>query len=199
MVEWGTPTLYQGHVHTLLMPDGKTMWAVWTLRHGSPCGPMKKSTDGGLTWNWAVPRPSNLGDIINCPTIHRLTDPAGKARLFIFAGNRTQCQAVSTDEGRSWSPMRPNGLKGIVAPMRILPVENGRKLLIWYDCGPTDMETSIWQAESTDGGLTWGHARLLVPDGGASPNEPDVIRSPDGKQLLMLLRIEKGGSIRCTP
>ena len=79
LVEWGTPTLYQGHVHTLLMPDGKTMWAVWTLRHGSPCGPMKKSTDGGLTWNWAVPRPSNLGDIINCPTIHRLTDPAASA------------------------------------------------------------------------------------------------------------------------
>jgi len=193
VVEWGTPTLYQGHVHTLLMPDGKTLWAVWTHLHAGPCGPIKKSTDGGLTWNWVNNGPSNLAKIYNCPTIHRLIDPAGKVRLFIFAGNRPQCQGYSADDGQSWSPMRPNGLNGIVAPMRVVSVEKGQKLLMWYDWGPTDMTTSIWQAESTDGGLTWAHARQLIADGGASPNEPDVIRSPDGKQLLMLIRVEKGG------
>ena len=46
----GTETVYQGHPTTLLMPDGKTMFAVWTIGHGGHCGPMARSEDGGLHW-----------------------------------------------------------------------------------------------------------------------------------------------------
>lgn len=67
----GTPEVYQGHVHTLLMPDGKTMWAVWTIGHGGRCGPMKRSDDGGLTWSGLLATPRDWQNVNNCPTIHR--------------------------------------------------------------------------------------------------------------------------------
>ncbi|UKI30818.1 MAG: hypothetical protein L6W00_23505 [Lentisphaeria bacterium] len=36
-------TTYQGHPTTVLMPDGKTLFCVWTIGHGGPCGPLKKA------------------------------------------------------------------------------------------------------------------------------------------------------------
>ena len=45
----GTEDTYQGHATTLLVPDGKTMFRAWRIDHGGPCGPMKRSDDGGLT------------------------------------------------------------------------------------------------------------------------------------------------------
>ena len=46
----GTKDIYQGHPTTLLLPDGRTMFCVWTYKHGGPCGPMARSDDRGLTW-----------------------------------------------------------------------------------------------------------------------------------------------------
>ena len=46
----GTPEVYQGHPTTTLMPDGKTMFAVWCINHGGKAGPMARSDDGGKTW-----------------------------------------------------------------------------------------------------------------------------------------------------
>jgi inosine-uridine nucleoside N-ribohydrolase len=42
----GTEDLYQGHPTSVLLPDGKTIYCVWTYKHGGPCGLMKKSGDG---------------------------------------------------------------------------------------------------------------------------------------------------------
>ena len=39
IVAAGTEQVYQGHPTTLLMPDGKTMFCVWSLGHGGPAGP----------------------------------------------------------------------------------------------------------------------------------------------------------------
>jgi hypothetical protein len=201
VVERGTPATYQGHVHTLLMPDETTIWAVWTRGHAGPCGPIKKSTDGGLTWNWVTNGPAKLSTVFNCPTIHRLVDPSGVARLFLFAGNGIQYQAYSVDNGNSWTPMRDNGLRGTVSPMSVLPVDHAKKISRWYDAGPgadgaDGLPQRIRQADSTDGGLHWHNQRDIMPAdvvAAASPNEPCVIRSPDGKQLLILMRVETGG------
>jgi len=50
IVAAGTERDYQGHPTTLLMPDGKTIFCVWSRGHGGPAGPMARSDDGGLTW-----------------------------------------------------------------------------------------------------------------------------------------------------
>ena len=46
----GTKEIYQGHPTALLMPDGKTMFTVWSINHGGPGGPMAMSDDAGKTW-----------------------------------------------------------------------------------------------------------------------------------------------------
>lgn len=193
----GTESVYQGHPHSLLMPDGKTIFVAWTLNHGGSCGPIKKSTDGGLTWSELLPVPKNWEQVINCPTLHRIVGPDGVARIFAFAGNGAMYQAVSPDDGKTWSEMKPNGLKCIVAPISVIAVDGGKKWLMWYHRGISDelvderkdkTPRSIWQSSSIDGGLTWGDSRIVCSLPGGYPCEPAVIRSPDGKQLLMMIR-----------
>jgi hypothetical protein len=175
------------HPHTLLMPDGKTMFAVWTYDHGGPAGPIKRSDDGGLSWSEFLKVPDNWSTVRDCPTIHRLVDPKGVERLFVFAGVNTLYQSVSEDGGKTWSPMQPNGWEGWVAPMNVLPVENGKKYLAWNHT-PSG---HILQSASHDGGLTW-EKQIQPLDQTDFPDtrmtEPAVIRSPDGSQLLMLIR-----------
>jgi hypothetical protein len=200
VVARGTETTYNGHVNTLLMPDGKTIWAVWTYGHGGPCGPMKKSTDGGLTWSGLLDVPDNWKTVVNCPTIHRLVAPNGRARLFVFAGTGQMYQAISQDEGRTWSPMKKNGLHAIVAPTTVEPVENGRKLLMWYERYTDDVNgrspVLLWQSASRDGGLTWSETKPICSIKDAEPCEPACVRSPDKRQLLLLIREDRNRDSR---
>lgn len=199
VIAQGTAEVYQGHPTTLLMPDGKTMYVVWTHGHGGTCGPMKRSVDGGKTWSEPLPVPENWTQVRNCPALYRLTDPQGVTRLFVFAGQGTDglmCQSLSTDEGNTWSPMQSNGLLCVMPFCTIVPVEGGKKLLGLTNIrrlGETKLKKSniIAQSESTDGGLTWSPFRIILDMGTLMPCEPMLVRSPDGKQLLCLLRENK--------
>ena len=80
----GTEEVYQGHPTTLLMPDGRTMFCVWCVGHGGPCGPMAHSDDAGLTWTRIDEQmPAGFTRHENCPSIYRLVDPAGVKELFV--------------------------------------------------------------------------------------------------------------------
>lgn len=196
IIAHGTEKVYQGHPTTLLMPDGKTMFCVWTHGHGGTAGPLKRSDDGGKTWSEELPVPENWWKVKNCPAIYRLTDPQGVARLIVYAGqgpDGTMQQSVSTDEGTTWSPMQSNGLVCVMPFCTIMPVEGGKKLIGLTNIrrpGETKDTRSnvVTQSESTDGGLTWSPWRVLVDLGDLKPCEPEVLRSPDGKQLLCLMR-----------
>lgn len=193
----GTKDTYQGHATTLLMPDGKTMFCVWCLGHGGACGPMKRSNDGGLTWSDLLTVPDNWRQMRNCPAIYRLADPEGAARMLVFAGQGpggTMHQSHSDDDGRTWTPMVCTGLTTVMPFCTIEPVDGGKRLLGMTNIrrpGETHERRSnvIAQTFSTDGGLTWSspwEVVLDIPDG--LPCEPWLIRSPDGKQLLCIMR-----------
>ncbi|QNN24153.1 exo-alpha-sialidase [Planctomycetales bacterium ZRK34] len=188
----GTPDIYQGHATTLLMPDGKTMFCTWTLNHGGSCGPIKRSDDGGKTWSDLIPTPDNWTRTRNCPSIHRFVDPDGKARLIVLAGNGPLVQSISEDGGKTWTPMKPNGMHGIVAPTTVIPVgDKPGHYMMWTHRGPNDKDRAplkIYQSETFDGGLTWSDQRMILAVKDANPCEPAVIRSPDGKQLLLIAR-----------
>jgi hypothetical protein len=196
LVAQGTAQTYQGHPTTVLLPDGKTMFCVWTLNHGGPCGPLKRSDDGGLTWSPLLDVPANWKDTRNCPAIYRLTDPQGVARLIIYAGSGPGSDmhaAHSLDDGKTWSPMRGLGLVGVMPFCTIIPIEGGKKLLGLTNIrrpGETVEKLSnvLAQSTSTDGGLTWAPWRVVLDLPGLKPCEPCVVRSPDGHQLLCLIR-----------
>jgi len=194
VVARGTKDVYHGHCDTVLLPDGKTMFTAWTVDHARLVGPLARSTDGGLSWSAPLDVPANWHQTSNTPAIHRLVSPDGLARLVVFAGGLDwrrggkppypMHQAVSTDDGHTWTPMAPNGIEGEVPPKTILPFDDGKRLILW-----TDLPGFVVQCESFDGGVTWSGSRniLQIPD---RWGQPAVVRSPDGRQLLMLLRDE---------
>ncbi|WP_052361602.1 sialidase family protein [Geminisphaera colitermitum] len=189
IIAQGTPDIYQGHPTTLLLPDGRTMYCVWTYNHGGACGPLKRSDDGGLTWSDLLPVPGNWSTVENCPTIFRLPDPDGRTyRLFIYAGQGPDgCMAAahSNDDGRTWSPMRSNGLVCVMPFTSIIPIDGGRRLLgLATTRRPNDPDGKQWslqltQSISTDGGFTWSPWSVPVDDDPALRfGEPFLLPSP---------------------
>lgn len=210
VIAQGTSQLRQGHVNTVLLPDGKTMFAAWTVGHGGAVRFLKKSDDAGLTWSDLLDIPENWPEHANCPPLYLLPDPQGNERLFTFANRGPQgfimYQATSEDGGETWSPFEPSrsangdGLLGegeepapTVMPFTAVePVDGGRELLGVTNHrrpGEGGRTNVVTQARSTDGGETWSDWEIILDLGEPyRPCEPDLIRSPDGKQLLMIIR-----------
>lgn len=196
IVAQGTADTYQGHPTTLLMPDGKTVFCVWTLNHGGPCGPLKRSDDGGMTWSELLPVPENWRTVRNCPTLFRLVDPNGVVRLFVFAGQGpggTMHQSYSEDNGNTWTPMVSNGLVCVMPFCTIVPIAQGKRLLAMTNIRrPNDttekLSNVVARSISSDGGMTWSAWQIVADIPGCKIGEPKLVRSPDGSQLLCLLR-----------
>lgn len=185
----GTEDIYQGHPTTVLMDDGRTIFAVWSFDHGGKSGPMAKSTDGGITWE-SVETPADWETMVNCPSIYRLTDPSGIERLMVFAGSPNMAQTWSEDGGKTWTAVRSLDKPCVMAFSSIIRLQNGDYLGL-YHRGHNDEDKSpltIWQSVSEDGGVTWGESRMVSAVEGHSPCEPEVFRSPNGRQLVCLLR-----------
>ena len=84
VVAHGTEEIYQGHPTSLLMPDSRTIFCVWTYDHGGPCGPMARSDDAGRNWIRIDDQlPEGYQRHRNCPSIYRLIGPDGKERLWV--------------------------------------------------------------------------------------------------------------------
>ena len=204
----GTEEVYQGHPTTVLLSDDRTMLCVWCINHGGHGGPLARSEDGGLTWQ-RVGTPDDWQKVHNCPSIYRLTDPAGVERSFVFAaradGDPTMQQTYSKDGGHTWTPYRSIGeFSCIMAFTTIMRLKNGDYLGL-YPRGKDDRDQTplkMWQSLSKDGGLTWGEPTLFAEDvaRGRDPDEPELVRSPDGSQLLCLFRenLRKGHSLMKT-
>jgi len=108
VIAQGTEAVYQGHPTTLLMPDGKTIFAVWSEGHGGPAGPMARSDDGGLTWTRLDDRlPASHSRARNCPSIYRMVDRCGRERLWVFVARPDMPRIVSEDGGRTWQALDP--------------------------------------------------------------------------------------------
>lgn len=196
VVAVGTEEIYQGHPTTLLMPDGKTIFAVWSVNHGGPAGPMARSDDGGRTWTRLDDRlPKGFTSHINCPSIYRMIDREGKERIWVFSawygqrhGGPQMPRIVSEDRGKTWREMEPLGedFRCVMTFSSVLQLKDGSYAGFYHRRNGDTLE--VLQTQTEDGGVTWSEPRVIADVPGKKPCEPFVFRSPDGKQLCCLMR-----------
>ena len=208
------PGQYLGHPTTVLLEDNKTMLIVYPKGHGRGAIVYKRSSDGGKTWSERLPTPKSWETSLEVPTLHRVVDAAGKKRIIMFSGLYPIRMAVTEDDGATWSELKPIGdFGGVVTMATVMGLKApGHYLAFFHDDGrfirggseekyrvktPHSDYTSatakpwrfwVYTTLSKDGGLTWSVPApiAMLPD--TSLCEPGALRSPDGKQIAVLLR-----------
>lgn len=192
------PGQYLGHPTTLLLEDGKTILCVYPKGHGKGAIVLKRSDDGGKTWSDRLPTPKSWETSLETPTLHRVVDVAGQKRVILFSGLYPVRISISNDDGRTWSELQPVGdWGGIVAMASVLELRTGpgHYLALFHDDGryfkkggKASGTFTLYQSVSRDGGLTWAEPTRVFQSDQVHLCEPGAFRSPDGKQIAVLLR-----------
>ncbi|MBZ0257112.1 exo-alpha-sialidase, partial [bacterium] len=157
----GTEDVYQGHPTTVLLPDGKTMFCVWSTGHGGPSGTMARSDDGGLTWTRIDDKtPKEFSFYVNCPSIYRMVDPNGKARIWVFVAQPKMPRIVSEDDGATWRVMKPLGFECVMTFSSVVRLKDGSYIGLYHQRDGDSLE--VLQTQSKDGGLTWSEPRVIA-------------------------------------
>jgi hypothetical protein len=194
------PHQYLGHPSTVLLEDGRTILCVYPEGHGKGRIDLKRSTDGGLTWSPRLRVPPNWATGLETPTLHRVVDAAGRKRLIVWSGLYPARLSVSEDDGITWTPLAPAGNWGGIVVMGSVAAVRGAPghYLAWFNddgrfIGAAPKTTvpvfyQIYQVESADGGLTWTRPRAIASSSELLLCEPGFVRSPDGRQMALLLR-----------
>lgn len=189
IIAQGKADLYNGHPTTVMMDDDKTILCTWSYGHGGKASFLAESKDAGLTWQNRK-APADWQDMSNCPSIYKLIDKQGKARIFVFCGEPKMGYSYSEDAGKTWSPVRSLNKPCVMAFSSIVKLENGDYMGL-YHRGNNDLDRpplTLWKAISHDGGLTWDEPVMVGQMEGRSPCEPFVFRVPGGKRLVCVAR-----------
>ncbi|MDA1046634.1 MAG: sialidase family protein [Verrucomicrobia bacterium] len=191
---------YLGHPTTVLLEDGKTMLIVYPKGHGKGGIAYKRSSNGGKTWSDRLPTPKNWATSREVPTIHRVVDAQGKKRLIMWSGLYPARLAVSENDGANWSQLKQVGDWGgivVMGCLEKLETGKGNYMAMFHDDGRFFTEQpmrqnpvmfTLYKTFSKDGGLTWSNPENILARTDVHLCEPGIIRSPDGKQLAVLLR-----------
>ena len=191
---------YLGHPTTVLLEDGKTMLIVYPKGHGKGGIVYKRSADGGKTWSKRLPTPASWATSREVPTLHRVVDAKGTKRLIMWSGLYPARLAVSEDDGAKWSALKPVGDWGgivVMGCLEELKTGKGYYMAMFHDDGRFFAKGgkrgkpavfTLYKTFSKDGGLTWSMPESIFARLDVHLCEPGIIRSPDGKQLCVLLR-----------
>jgi hypothetical protein len=193
---------YLGHPTTVLLEDGKTVLCVYPKGHGKGGIVYKRSEDGGKTWSDRLPTPKSWATSREVPTIHRVVDADGKKRLIVWSGLYPARLSVSEDDGQTWSELEPVGdWGGIVVMGCVVKLKTpGRYMAMFHDDGRFFTKNgkrekqpvfTLYKTFSDDGGLTWSKPEAVWTGSDVHLCEPGAVRSPDGKEIAIMLRENK--------
>ena len=131
---------------------------------------------------------------------HRVVGPDGTKRILMWSGLYPAMLAVTEDDGGSWSELQPVGDWGGIVVMGSVVALNtgpGHYIGMFHDDGrflsvepkrEDPVVFTLYKTLSTDGGLTWSRPETVYAASEVHLCEPGILRSPDGKELAMLLR-----------
>ena len=191
---------YLGHPTTCLLEDGKTILCVYPKGHGRGGIVYKRSTDGGLTWSDRLPTPESWATSKEVPTLHRVIDADGNKRIIMWSGLYPARLSVTEDDGGTWSELQKVGDWGGIVVMGTVferKTGPGHYMALFHDDGRFFQEKAdqkdpivftLFSTTSEDGGLTWSFPKGIYQSSDVHLCEPGSIRSPDGKQIAVLLR-----------
>ena len=205
------PGQYLGHVSTVRpFPDGEVgkgdvgggneVLAAYPKGHGRGAIILKRSLDGGRTWSERLPTPENWATSRETPTLFRVKNERGGARLILWSGLSPARFALSDPAGRNWSPLEPAGPPenrwgGIVVMGDLAETGPGEYVALFHDDGrflapggQAEGTFRLLQTRTTDGGETWSAPRTLWAGSDVHFCEPGLVRGPDGDTLAALLR-----------
>ena len=199
------PGQYLGHPTTVLLSDERSVLTVYPKGHGAGAIVMKRSDDGGLTWSERLPTPASWATSMETPTVFPVDLADGRRRLIMFSGLYPVRMARSVDEGETWTELEPIGhFGGVVAMSSVerLRSLDGELMALFHDDGrffrrPTsryeripgfEPEFKVYKTISLDDGLTWSEPEVIAEHPEAHLCEPGLIRSPDGREIAVLLR-----------
>ncbi len=194
------PGQYLGHPTTLLLEDGKTMLCVYPKGHGRGGIVYKRSSDGGRTWSERLPTPASWATSREVPTLHRVIGPEGRRRVIMWSGLYPARLAVSEDDGVTWGELKPAGDWGgivVMGSVTDLRTARGHYMALFHDDGrfltsppapKIPVEFTLLKTLSADGGLTWSKPESIYQSTDVHLCEPGLVRSPDGRQMAVLLR-----------
>ena len=199
------PGQYLGHPTTVLLSDERSILTVYPKGHGAGPIVMKRSEDGGLTWSERLPTPASWATSMETPTVFPVDLADGRRRLIMFSGLYPVRMARSDDEGGTWTELEPIGhFGGVVAMSSVerLRSLDGELMALFHDDGrffrrPTsryeripgfEPEFRVYKTISIDDGLTWSEPEVIAEHPEAHLCEPGLIRSPDGREIAVLLR-----------
>lgn len=189
------PGVYLGHPTTCVLADNRTLLCVYPKGHGKGAIQMRKSSDNGRSWSDLLPTPSNWSTSLETPTIHRLSGIFSH-RLLLWSGLYPARLSISNDDGVTWSPLSPVGnWGGIVVMSSLVELRDGTLAAYFHDDGrffspKVDRSAgfTLYESRSNDHGETWSYPSAILKNKSMNLCEPGAVRSPNGKQLALLLR-----------
>jgi hypothetical protein len=191
---------YLGHPTTVLLEDNKTMLCVYPKGHGRGGIVYKRSNDAGKTWSERLPTPESWATSREVPTLHRVIDPEGRKRIIMFSGLYPTRMAITEDDGATWGELKRVGdWGGIVVMGNVTKLKTGKGhyMAMFHDDGrffkkdgklEKPVVFKLFTTFSKNGGLTWSDPEEIWSGSEVHLCEPGTIRSPDGKQIAVLLR-----------
>ena len=176
-VAWGTPRLLMDGVmmcKPTVLTTGEWALPVSSWLQTSESAKMVVSTDKGATWQVRgavdVPREEIIFDE------HMIVERKDGSLWMLIRIKSGIGESVSTDRGRTWSPMKVSDIAHPSARFFIRKLQSGNLLLVKH--GPVNRKTKrshLMAFVSTDDGKSWSDGLLI--------DERNGVSYPDGQQI----------------